>query len=96
MSALTTSTKAPLLENIQVSPNPTTGAFNLTLPQGISTENTEVFLYDMTGRMCLHQKLQSATERIDVTGKVENGLYLLEIRAADGSRIGLSKVIVQK
>ena len=89
------SAKPPVLSAVQVLPNPNGGSFQILLPASVPAEGAQAFLYDMTGRLLRQQNLRSANERFDTEGKMPPGIYLLEVRDAAGTRVGVVKVNIQ-
>jgi hypothetical protein len=69
--------------NWNVFPNPANDYLTLTKKES-SNKNTEIFLFDFTGRLCLSQILphNGSDFRINLPS-LPSGLYLLEIRAND-------------
>jgi hypothetical protein len=66
-------------------PNPTSGNFTLRLPA--HAQARELYVHDATGRLVLSQPIANASGpvTVDLSGH-ENGLYLVQVRFADGTR----------
>jgi hypothetical protein len=69
-------------------PNPSTGIFYIDNASG---NIREVKVYDITGKLVLHQKEEQPKAQIDISG-CEKGLYLLEIT---GETRGVYRVILE-
>lgn len=63
---------------ITVSPNPTAGALYISFNDIELTGNTEITLYDISGRIVLNQKVKSNREELDLTNNPA-GTYILII-----------------
>jgi hypothetical protein len=70
---------------MQLVPNPTTGALMLQLP--LHTQVRTLWVLDATGRLVLSQAIANTSGSItmDLSGH-ENGLYLVQVLFADGTR----------
>jgi hypothetical protein len=62
-----------------VYPNPSNGAFTLSL----AVSGARVNVYDITGNQVASMQMQSASEKIDLS-HLSNGTYFLEINTSKG------------
>jgi subtilisin-like proprotein convertase family protein len=82
------------LFRFSLSPNPNNGVFNLDFSTHI-TGDKSLKLYDLQGKLILERKLNdSASNSIDISNTVANGLYLLEIETNQGKQT--KKLIIEK
>lgn len=81
-----------VVEKIQVSPNPSSGLFTITLPTGFEPVNYEVT--DMNGRVVTRQTINSARRfNVDLT-QAAKGIYLIRMVDKD-QHTQLSRIAVQ-
>lgn len=73
----------------RVYPNPTTGPLTLRLPK----DSGEVFVFDVQGKLLLHQDITSRKQSLELGG-LASGTYLL--RYQDGSKQGTERVVVTR
>lgn len=64
---------------LEINPNPSTGIFNLILPE--SSLGSFMKLYDMNGKIIFNRKVQSKNEMIDIS-HLASGSYLLLLNRA--------------
>jgi aminopeptidase N len=70
---------------VQVFPNPTSGAFTVVLPSGIG-ENSELLLFDFQGRRLFQQYIPSWHGEKEIRiNKLEKGIYFLQLRSGKAS-----------
>ncbi len=68
--------------SFQVFPNPTSGQFEVVLPQGI--EATQLHLFDLTGKLIYNQELNDKNHRFSIATHGLKGVHLLKIRTSSG------------
>lgn len=74
---------------LQLSPNPTTGLFQVMMPESIVADYV---VYDMNGKMVLRQeKVSDPVTTLDIS-QYPAGTYLLRVTAADG-RIAMRRIV---
>ena len=64
--------------NIVIAPNPTAGTLYISFNDIELTGNTEITLYDISGRIVLNQKVKSNREELDLSNNPA-GTYILII-----------------
>jgi hypothetical protein len=72
-------------------PNPAGNAFTVSLPDQLSTVNSQLSIYDITGRIVHQQILTSAHQQI--TNHFSPGIYF--VRVMDGERVFTEKLVVE-
>jgi len=73
-----------LLENVSVSPNPSTGLFQIT---GISTPDYKFEVLDLNGRVVLSEKtITSSVTNVNLSA-VENGVYMIRLTGQDSEKM---------
>lgn len=73
-------------DQIRVFPNPTPGAFNLTL-SGFEEESVDIQILDLQGKVILQTReriYQQATIPLDLPSNAAPGVYLLRVNTEDG------------
>ena len=75
---------------IKLYPNPVSSSLHVELPT--TSENAELFVYNMAGQMMMSQKLSSQVSTIDVS-HLEKGVYI--IRYISGTEQGRSMFVKQ-
>ena len=92
---ITTTTRVPQEAGqfIKVFPNPTTGAFRLLLPEGMGT-GIQLYLFDIAGRLRWQQSEQMGSGWYYLPTGIAPGCYVLELRGAQGVRIGFQRLVV--
>lgn len=66
---------------LDVYPNPSSGIFNLNVPQNITVENAFIDVMDINGKSVYNSKISSGLNTLDLT-ELANGMYF--IRMNDG------------
>jgi hypothetical protein len=69
--------------NIGVYPNPSNNFFNVEFPENPDSE-TEIVLYDMTGKVVRQINVQNRLTQMSING-LTNGSYFMRINTADAS-----------
>jgi hypothetical protein len=82
----------PTSSVLNVFPNPTTGAFEISLMSQISTRNAEVFIYDNTGRPVKQLNWEGQKLSIDLSAQ-SKGIYLLKVVTSDWTE--MKKIILK-
>jgi len=82
------STNALVDRNIMLVPNPSSGNFNIELP---NDELVEVRINSIDGRLISSLK---GRDRLQIQG-LETGLYLIQISFADGTTINKKQIVSQ-
>lgn len=76
---------------ILVSPNPSNGAFKVTLPSPIKGS---LVLRDITGKIVLHQSVVNASQIEVISASMQAGTYFLEIESS--TQTFHQKIVIQK
>jgi hypothetical protein len=77
-------------EQLDLYPNPSTGAVNISLP---NSKGGNIFIYNMMGE-CIQTQLVGTEERINVSlGNAAKGVYSVEF--IQGDKRSVSKLVVQ-
>lgn len=82
-----------LQNNITVFPNPSNGLFQIEF---IASDNTELVITDLTGRVVMYEKFasgQSAIKKSINLSDQPKGLYLINLKTASGNKV--SKLLIQ-
>jgi hypothetical protein len=80
---------------VSVFPNPSTGIFQLQLPnENFSKDEIEIEIYDLTGNIVSKTKLLNSRSDIDLSNQAD-GIYFYRVFNSDGT-IGTGKLIVEK
>jgi len=79
-------------ESIDIYPNP---AANFFIIYNYKATNSQISLYDISGRRIKNIKSNEATTRINVSG-LPNGVYVLTIKKGDSKNILTEKIIVAR
>src|SRR5687767_9568557 len=79
-------------ESIDIYPNPATNFFII---YNYKLTNSQISLYDISGRRIKNIQSNEATTRIDVSG-LPNGVYVLTIKKGDSKNILTEKIIVAR
>jgi hypothetical protein len=83
------------LSEISIFPNPSTGIFQLQLPnENFSKDEIEIEIYDLTGNVVSKTKLLNSRSDIDLSNQAD-GIYFYRVFNSDGT-IGTGKLIVEK
>ncbi len=78
----TTGVNALDIQNaVRVYPNPSTGTFTVSLDEMLN-DNTTIVLYDVTGRMIMSEKMDAASQIIELQNAAK-GVYMLRIVTGD-------------
>ncbi len=77
------------LQALQIYPNPSTGLLNIQVPESIGTEVPQVKVFDLTGKLLLHESL-SASQSINI-GHLPKGMYIVSLHS--GQQSWYSKVV---
>jgi hypothetical protein len=83
-------------DNLWVYPNPNFGQFQVRF-NNLQDEAATVRVYDAKGALIYERKVVTGISytRIDVNlGNISSGVYLVELRNAEGKRIGAKQIIV--
>jgi hypothetical protein len=83
----TSSTLDPVLQEIEVYPNPSNGRFQIKLPNHLIQVSLDIF--DVTGKLIISKPSISQTDEIILD---KNGLY--QMRFVSGNNIGFKSVFV--
>jgi hypothetical protein len=75
--------------DVSVFPNPSTGLFNLTLPEG---QAYQLIVTDLTGKVIQHETIGSKAARIDLS-KEAKGVYMLKI--VSENKIATRKLVIE-
>lgn len=68
--------------NISIAPNPVVQSLNITIDNGNASDIYSVFIFDILGRQV--KRLYFNTQSMNINREnIENGIYLLEVRAND-------------
>jgi parallel beta-helix repeat protein len=78
-----------LQHKVVVYPNPSTGLFHLTLPEGNACDLT---ISDLSGKVIRTQKASAENNQLDLSGTAK-GIYLLKITNSEGSAV--RKLIIE-
>jgi hypothetical protein len=77
-SALNTNESEPLkTENVYTYPNPSSGIFNLKLPE--ITGKSEIEVYSVTGQKIFSKSVTGNETQIDISDKAKNGIFILKV-----------------
>lgn len=83
--------------SIQVSPNPSTGIFNVDFSSMLRNSDIQIRVFNSLGKMMYEQKTKNSSEKINYSidlYDIPNGVYLLQI--SDGINIVSDKLILWK
>ena len=83
----------PIIEGVQVYPNPTTGdiTFDFTT---VSIENANVYIYDLRGKLILRKHIDTDSHTVNLSlGTYSSGMYLYKVVSGDKSYTG--KIILE-
>jgi hypothetical protein len=75
-----------------VYPNPTTGEFNIMLPESISLNNAHLHIYDLSGRLVIQQAVKENNILVDLSG-LQPGFYIVSVN--DGANVWRTKVVLK-
>ncbi len=75
---------------IEFGPNPSTGWLNVRN----APANSQLWLYDLTGRVALKQPLNGAAEQLIDISTLNKGLYVLRIQS--GQQNGTAKLVIEQ
>lgn len=79
-------------KSIDVYPNPATNYFII---YNYNLFNSQILLYDMTGKMLRNMQSKDLATRVDVSN-LANGVYLLTIKSADSKHIRTEKIVIAR
>lgn len=80
--------------NLQVSPNPNTGDFIIRLNNKI-TENTQLVIYDLSGRVVLKSNVIQGVKEIPITlnKNITKGYYFIQLRSINSN--STTRIIIE-
>ncbi len=70
----------PLYNKVEVFPNPAVNELKLQVDTSVMAESMQIF--DLSGKLLLSEKMQTATKTIDIS-KFAKGLYFLKLKAGN-------------
>ncbi len=79
-------------KSIDVYPNPATNYFII---YNYNLLNSQILLYDITGKMLRNMQSKDLATRVDVSN-LANGVYLLTIKSADSKHIRTEKIVIAR
>ncbi len=88
---MTIATETVVAQNIQITPNPTSDYFDITLTEAPKKE-LSIYLFDTTGKKVWSDTLSEQTNQFDVS-KLKSGIYLLQIGSDE---IVTSKIVIER
>ncbi|MBT8287985.1 MAG: metallophosphoesterase [Bacteroidia bacterium] len=91
--AMPVAAKDSSLGDIKVYPNPVSKSLNINL-SGFDTVDASVMLYNITGRIIVHQKLKGSYNQIDVAN-LSDGLYLLLVKDQSGIILSIKRIVIK-
>jgi hypothetical protein len=66
-------------EELKLFPNPSTGNFNIQIPQNAMPQQWNVMIYDMAGKEIQNLQYPGNTSFITVNEKLPQGMYFIKI-----------------
>lgn len=84
-----------LQNSIKIFPNPSNGNFNLQFDD-LKSGDIEINISDIAGKIIHKNKLQLASNKINLDVNLENGAYFMEIKNSKSNATVVKKIIIQK
>jgi len=84
-----------LIDQLQVAPNPSNGAFTITAKDELKENSYYVYLYDVTGKICFRELIGNQQGNLHIqTNGLAKGQYIVELTTSNHVAINRAKIII--
>ncbi len=70
-------------EKIKLYPNPSNGEIHIEIPDGKMSDQYEVKIIDITGKVYYHKEMKLMSDEITIYPKLSDGIYFIKILKSD-------------